>query len=198
MQQKKVPFYPNTADNTHCFQAALRMLLKYYFPDEEYSWEQLERLTHKPEGKWTWAFSGLAYMKKKGLEVIHQSTMDYILFARDGRDYLQSYFTPQNLAVQDQYTDLDAAQADAKDYIDSGVEIRNTYPTYEDLQKFYDDDYLLICYVNKKHFVVVYCVTDNDVYLHNPGLPPAESQRMLKEAFTTIWNHGQIMAFRQS
>ena len=44
---KKIPFYPNP-DNTHCFQAVIKMILKYYFPKEEYSWKELEKLT----GNW--------------------------------------------------------------------------------------------------------------------------------------------------
>jgi len=46
---KKIPFYPNP-DNTHCFQAVIKMILKYYFPKEEYSWKELEKLTGKKEG----------------------------------------------------------------------------------------------------------------------------------------------------
>ena len=44
----KVPFFGNP-DDTHCFQAVIRMLLKYQFSELEYSWSELDRLTGKKE-----------------------------------------------------------------------------------------------------------------------------------------------------
>jgi len=49
----EVPFYPNTEDNTHCLQACLKMVLKYFIQEKEYSYEDLDRVTAKVPGLWT-------------------------------------------------------------------------------------------------------------------------------------------------
>ena len=45
-----VPFYSNTKDNTHCFQAVIKMIAETYWPDKSYSWDELDVLTQKKEG----------------------------------------------------------------------------------------------------------------------------------------------------
>ena len=44
---RNVPFFPNTADNTHCLQAVLKMILKYFEPQKDYSFEELNILSDK-------------------------------------------------------------------------------------------------------------------------------------------------------
>ena len=51
---KIVPFYTNTSDDTHCYQAGLKMILKYFIPDKDFSWEELDKFTAKVEDLWTW------------------------------------------------------------------------------------------------------------------------------------------------
>jgi len=192
-----VPFFENTEDDTHCFQAALKMLLKHYFPDEDYSFNQLDLITNKPKDKWTWPMAGLAYMKQKGLEVIHISTLDYIRLANEGREYLKRYFSPQNYTIQDSNSNLDMAQMDAKKYIHSGVLIQDRKPIYNDISRLIKNGYLLICYVNYKHFIVVYDIDDKCIYFHNPGLPKnLNSQKLTRANFKMIWHNGQVMAFK--
>lgn len=195
---KNVPFYENTEDNTHCFQAAIRMVLKYFFPDEEYSFDELEVITHKPSGKWTWPMAGLTFMASHGLEVIHISDLDYVRFGKEGLSYLKSYLPPKNMTMQEDHSDLDLAQLDAAEYSGSRVVRKHRKPKYSDLVQLINDGYLLIAYVNRKHFVVVYKVADDVVELHNPGLPPAKAAIMTHDEFESIWNGGQVMAFRKT
>lgn len=195
---KNVPFYENTRDNTHCFQAAIRMVLKYYFPDEEYSFDELEVITHKPKDKWTWPMAGLTYLADHDLAVIHISDLDYERFGREGRTYLEDYLPAKNMQMQEEHSDLDLAKLDAAEYSGSNVVRHHRMPKYDDLIQLSNDGYLLIAYVKRKHFVVVYKVTDDAVELHNPGLPPAKAAIMTRNEFESIWNGGQVMAFRKN
>jgi len=86
--QKEVPFYSNTPDNTHCFQAALKMIIGYFWPDENYSWQELDKHTAKVEGLWTWQMAGLIWLKEKGLEVKNIESFDYSKFIELGGQYL--------------------------------------------------------------------------------------------------------------
>lgn len=63
-----VPFFENTPDETHRVQACYKMLLKYFVPSKEYSWEELEKLTGKDPGMYTWPMTGLIWLTKNGYE----------------------------------------------------------------------------------------------------------------------------------
>jgi hypothetical protein len=49
-----VPFFANTPDDTHCFQAVIRGILKYFLPDRKFSWEELDRMSAQKPGMATW------------------------------------------------------------------------------------------------------------------------------------------------
>lgn len=79
MVNKNIPFYSNTSDDTHCLQACLKMLLKYFYPNEEYSWEELDKLTGKKEGMWTWTMDGffVSYTGPQGMCSPDKEVIDY-------------------------------------------------------------------------------------------------------------------------
>ena len=64
-----VQFFSNTSDGTHCFQAALKMILKYFLPNEEYPFGLLDEKTAKVNGLWTWLMAGLLWLKEKGFKI---------------------------------------------------------------------------------------------------------------------------------
>lgn len=79
-----IPFFGNTSDNTHCFQAALKMVLKYFLSNEEFSWEELDRATATVKDRWTWPYAGLMWMQEKGFEVVNIDMFDNKRFAEEG------------------------------------------------------------------------------------------------------------------
>ena len=83
-----IPFCSNTEDDTHCFQAALKMVMKYFWPDKDYSWEDLEIITKKVEGLWTWPMAGLLWLAEQRVEVIDIEVFDYNRFIAKGGKYL--------------------------------------------------------------------------------------------------------------
>ena len=45
--EKEIPYFKQP-DNTHCFQACLKMILKYFFPEKEFTYEELDEISDKP------------------------------------------------------------------------------------------------------------------------------------------------------
>ena len=45
----RMPFYPNTKDNTHCYQAWMRMALKKIMPEKEFTYNRLEAFRQAEE-----------------------------------------------------------------------------------------------------------------------------------------------------
>ncbi len=79
---KKVPFFSNTDDNTHCFQAMLRMILKYFLPEKDFSFAELDKFSGKVKGKWTWSSRALINLQKMGFELVNICCFDWQKFIR--------------------------------------------------------------------------------------------------------------------
>ena len=73
MKKIPPPFYSNTKDNTHCFQAVIKMIAETYWPDESYSWDELDVLTQKKVGMWTWPMAGYVWLAGKDIRFVCSS-----------------------------------------------------------------------------------------------------------------------------
>lgn len=84
---KDIPFIANSADNMHCVNAVLRMVLKYFF-HSEMSWKEIDQLTKAIPGKATWTFIAEMELVKRGLEVKNIEPLDYQLLFQERISYL--------------------------------------------------------------------------------------------------------------
>lgn len=195
---KKVPFYSNSKDGTHCYQAALKMVLEYFTPKEKYNWKKLDEFTAKKKGKWTWPTQALLNFKKLGFDAKKQSTFDYVKFIKQSGRYLIEKSGEKIGSVQIKNSDIKQEVKRAKEYVSLfGNEMK--LPTLQDLKKRLKEGYLLIINVNyyplynKKgfsgHFVVVFKIDDRYVYLHDPGLPPKQNVRISLRNFINAWDY---------
>ena len=78
-----VPFYSNAPDDTHCFQAAMKMVYEYFKPDEKLSFAEWDKISAKVEGLYTWQMAGLLWMAKD-FYVTDIETFDYKRFIEEG------------------------------------------------------------------------------------------------------------------
>ena len=90
MHDKEVPFFANTEDGTHCVQASFRIILKYFLPERDFTWTELDELSKKEKGKGTWWFPFLAEIQKLGLDIIDVSRFDLKKFYKEGEVYLRA------------------------------------------------------------------------------------------------------------
>lgn len=207
---KQVPFYANTIDNTHCFQAALKMVMKYFWPKMEFSWKQLERISAKKRGLWTWPLAGLVWLTLNKVEVKNIERFNYHKFARDGEKYLIKLFGPEVGKAQIEHSNIKQEQRLSKIFV-KAVETEKRLPTLHDIRILLADDFLVVCNVNARvldkrsgytgHFVVVIGYTDKHLILHDPGLPPHKSRKVPYNLFAEAWAYPNkeaknIMAFR--
>ena len=191
-----VPFYANTPDATHCFQASLKMVLKCFRPAEEYSWAELDAHTAKAEGLGTFPFAGLTWLHERGLEVRNIELMDNRRFAAEGHSYLIEFFGAEIVAATKLPVSLAAEQAAAARFVDV-VRCETRIPDLDELRRLIGQGYLAICNVNSRvlndtpgysgHFVVVTACDSNDVVFHDPGLPPTPARRVPTLKFEQAW-----------
>lgn len=205
-----VPFFANTSDDLHCYEASLRMILKFFQPDREYSWEEMETITGKKEGLWTWPQQGMLWFQEHGFDVVNIETFDYPRFVETGVNYLFELYGEEGAKEQLAHCDIPAEIEICKQfYKEVKTELR--LPTWNDIKHLLEKGYLLGCLINSAalnnisgyvgHFVVIKGITDSTLILHDPGLPPQENRIVTYQTFERAWanpdeNTKNIAAFK--
>ncbi len=194
--QIDVPFYSNTPDDTHCFQASLRMVVKYFWPVEEYTWKELELITAKAAGLWTWPTAGMLWLQKKGAQVVSIESFNYETFSQDGGAYLLDFLGREVGGQQISHSNIQQEVALAKQAIQK-IHIETRVPKISDISKLISDGYLVICNVNSSalngdegyvgHFVVIVGVDESYLWLHDPGLPAQKNRKVNIRQFEKAW-----------
>ncbi len=198
MKNLEVPFYPNTPDDTHCFQAVLKMALKFFLPERDFSWEELDKITAKVDGLWTWSSAGLLWLKNNGFEVIDIEAFDYSRFVKEKGQYLISMFGREIGETQIKYSELNQEVVYAKELLEKvNPELR--IPDFQEIRNFLNKDYLVICNINAHalysengysgHFVLIKGFSEDTLILHDPGSPPNENKEVTLSVFERAWGY---------
>jgi len=189
------PFYSNTKDNTHCYQAVLKMILAAN-TGKKYTWKKLDQITGKDPDKWTWPMIGLIHMKNIGYDVISIGSFDYGRFLKEGKKYLVFRSGVYIANEQVKHSNIKKAQKEASIYLQSDINIKRNAVT-KDIKKYIDDGYYVVPNINAKtlskkegysgHFVLIYKYTEKSVIVHDPGLPGRPSRKISWETFISAW-----------
>ncbi|MBI4223397.1 MAG: hypothetical protein HY609_00550 [Deltaproteobacteria bacterium] len=209
---KNVVFFANLPDGTHCYQAALKMALAY-FEQKERSFADLDRLTDKLKDKWTWPTASLIWLMENGFEIKLVEKFSYRDFAARGKDYLIEKCGREVADAQAFHSDLFREQALAKQFIEKGGTVDYRIPGLQDIEQSLKDEYLIICNINANclyqrsgysgHFVLPVEIGDQNIVIHDPGLPPAPSLKVPKTIFEKAWGYPaeedkNLLAIRKS
>jgi hypothetical protein len=191
-----VPFIENTGDALHCQQAAYMMILKYFKPGFEVDWDEWSKITGFEEGKGTWATASLLWFHDQGFAVSHIELFDWSEFARTGNDYMIKKFGEEVGQWSIDHSNIPLEQARGKQFAALGIDEQHV-PTIDDIKQFLTDGYLVRALINSHrlngqdgyfgHAVVVTGFDDNNLILHNPGPPPAASQKVSFADFEAAW-----------
>ncbi len=198
MKGKVPPFYPNRKDNLHCSQAVTKMILKYFQPNKNYSWKEIDKLTGFKKGLWTWPMQIQTNMAKVGFEIHNKDFFDYKKLARMGGKYMIQRYGKEVGEAQIKNSDIPAETKKIKKYLEN-VDTENAIPTLSDVKKFLQKGFLVSCNINPRvlskkrgyvgHLVLVYKVDDKYVHLHDPGLPPLPRRKATKQLFNKAWGY---------
>lgn len=192
-----IPFYANQKDDRHCFQSCLKMILKYYFPQNNYSFNYLDKVTAHKKYKWTWDTAGMLFLSEMKLGVILIDIFDYNKFAKIGEKYLMAIWPKEIFIAQKQFSDFRQEQKLAKKIIkyinDKKIKYLRRYVTFNDLLVLSQKGYLIIVTINplvvlKKrgygsHSVLITNVDKKNITFHDPGLPPFKNKKVPKRLF---------------
>ena len=185
------------------------MVLEFFQPEEQMSWEQWAKITGKKEGLWSWTLKGILEMEERGFDVLLIEDFDYTRFAELGTGYLKERFGDEIAKEQDKNSDIPFEMQTAKQLLH--IVPPPQIPSLKDLKRLLNEGYLVICNVNSKslneeegyegHFVTIYDLTPSHVILHDPGPPAYESREVSVPVFMKAWEISSerdrnIMAFK--
>lgn len=198
-----IPFYKNSSEGMHCFQACLKMVIKYFWSEEEYSLEELAEITKKKPGGYTWYYAGLIWLTNRGVGVEQIEPFDNQAFAEKGLTYLTEIFGEEVAKVQDENSNIPAEQERAKKFLKS-AKLTKRIPTRDELIKLLENGYVAICVVNSRalnkqkgyagHFVLVKGFDEKGFIVHDPGLPGQPNRKVLYDLFEKSWAYPNDMA----
>lgn len=184
-----VPYFKQP-DNSHCFQACLKMTLKYFFPEKDFTWEELDKMSNKPKDKWTWICAAFVKLKKMGLKVKVCGNLDYYEFSKRGADYIREFFSKEVAERNIEMSDIGAAAEDAKKMVKEGI-YEKADIKFEDIENWFKDGYFIITSINSMvlnnkegysgHAVVLTGLDDDYVFIHDPGMIYGSANRKVKK-----------------
>lgn len=207
---KNLPFYPNTSDDTHCFQAGLKMILKHFIPEKDFTFEELDKISMKRDRLWTWPMAALIWIQENGFEIINIENFDYGSFIQNGGQYLIEEFGEEMGNAQIKNSDIEQERKLSKLFLDK-IKTQKAVPQKEDIIKLTDKGYVVAVNVNSRvlngkdgysgHFVVIKGYDDKNFILNDPGLPGKENRLVSFDIFEKAWAYPSekvknIMAFK--
>lgn len=185
--QTSIPFYSNTKDNTHCFQAVYRMILKHFFPKKNFTWKELDTLSGKKKGKWTWQTTMLINMKKMGFDIVSFDTFDFHSFIKKGAPFLIEVFGEEIGNQQIINSDVEYERSQFKK-VKGRITVKKKPATLQDIRTYLSKGHLIECQVNacalnkevgySGHSVMIYDFDKKYFYLHDPGLRPMPARKV--------------------
>jgi hypothetical protein len=197
-QNDDIPFYSNTPDDTHCFQATLRMVLKYFMPEQDFSWKQLDKITAKQPGMWTWPMAGLCWLTENGFDIVNIESFDYQRFCIEKEDYLIEKFGADIASIQAKNSVLPEEVEWARKFL-SLVPSENRLPAFEEVISLASEGYLVIVNLNARalnqkkgyvgHFVIVVSASNDSLAIHDPGLPAYKNRIIARKLFMEAWDY---------
>lgn len=199
----QVPFFPNTPDDTHCYQAVLQMIIGYFLPLETHTLQDLDSITGKMDEKWTWPTAGLLWLRSKGLRVRTIELFSNKSFVDFGEQYLREYYGEAVAREQIAHSAISIERERlrlAGDELDQEVRI----PELRDIYAALDTNSLVMCTINAcvlagtegyvGHFVLVVGYENESIIVHDPGLPGMAYREVSTDLFERAWGYPDTKA----
>ena len=195
---KDVAFFANTADDTHCLQAAFRMMLKYFLPEQDFSWKELDKMSHKEPGKGTWWFPMLLEIEKIGLRTKYIEKFDYKCFLEEGNSYVIEFYGSEAGSWYLQKSNLLDVKPLIGDFL-ANSQGQQRVAGLKDLDELLATGWLVGIDLNAKvlngqpgfssHMVLVFGKKSQNYVLHDPGLPPRPSRIVTADLLRQAWSY---------
>ncbi|MCD6476997.1 MAG: hypothetical protein J7K26_02425 [Candidatus Aenigmarchaeota archaeon] len=190
-----IPIFPNSSDDIHCLQACMKMVLKYYFPEKDFSFEQINELMGLGKRKlWSTPVQAVVVLDDLGLNVKCYASFNFEEYVENPMQYIKNNYNDWKTILN--YLDVDLDVRFLKEAINRNL-VENKLLMFDDIIKFFKENAIIIVILNINkfenkegylgHAVVITDIGEDYVEFHDPGLPPIPNRRIDKEKFIKAW-----------
>ncbi|MBW2995235.1 hypothetical protein KY312_02695 [Candidatus Woesearchaeota archaeon] len=106
-EELEIPFYMQS-DLGNCMQTQVKMALKYYYPEKDFSFEELDKLSGRTPGKWTWTSQLMPILIDNNLDAYYYSTTPYNEIKQGGEEFILDYYGEEDGKVIVEQTNFEA------------------------------------------------------------------------------------------
>lgn len=177
-----------------CGQTCMVTALKYYFPDKDFSIDQMNKLMRRKNGKWTFPYQNAAVLDELGLKVKSFSSINVPTDREEMITSFKEAFGKDYDEIMESI-DLDNCEYFIKIAKEKGIfEVRKH--SIDDIQKYVDQNFVVIICVDSNilyrrkgafigHFVIIVGIDGQNVWINDPnqGLV-CYSRELFEKAYT--------------
>ncbi|UCG95462.1 MAG: hypothetical protein JSV92_00195 [archaeon] len=189
-----VPFFPNS-DKNHCLQACVKMILKHYYPEKDFSFEQIDKLFgYRGKVFWSSPIQAAVVLDGLGLEAKSFAREDFETYLKDGSEYIKKKYSDWENILKNM--DMELELSFIKKALNKGL-VENMELKFEGMESFFRKGAIVSPAINVNvlknkegyagHAVLITDIGDDFVELHDPGLPPIPNRKVDKEKFIRAW-----------
>jgi len=174
-----IPYFQQS-ESGNCVQTNMKMVLKYFHQDKDFSFEYLDNITGRTEGKWTWPAQALKPLVDNCLDTYFCSITPYENITPD---FLTIHYGEADGNKMIQQTNWDVLP-DAIDYLLASGRYEHKNTTFEELENEFMKGSVIIVTL-RFHQVTITGINETHVLVHDPASRPFRVY--LKESFKDIW-----------
>jgi len=191
-----IPFY-RQSDSGNCMQTQIKMALKYYFPEKDFSFEELDRLTGRTPGKWTWTSQLLPVLLDNGLDAYYYSSSSYDGIKEGGKEYILEYYGKEDGQIMIDHTNFDSLYASIEK-LEENEKFVNEKLDFSYIEKEFKKGHVIILVIDKNvllgnnrpysgHGITLTKINETHVSLHDSAGTP--NLTVKKEQLIKAWDN---------
>lgn len=174
------------------------MALAVVMPAREFTYAELDEISRKEPGKWTWPTAAMLWMIGQGLEIKLIEEFDYKALVERGGDYIIERFGEEVGRSQIANSDIDREIDIARKFV-KVAPLEYRIPEAGDIKRLIKKGFVVVLNVNAAalhgiqgysgHFVVVCDVGKKGITIHDPGVPPYPNFEVPSDIFERAWGY---------
>lgn len=190
---KKIKFYKNSRDGSHCMQACIKMVLNKFLK-EKISFKEIDTFTGFRKGGYSFFPSTINFLLSKNLGCLYIDSFDYAKFAEKGKSYMGENIDDDTFVDFDKNVDLDFEQKMmALNLKDKNFSFEKRIPSLDEMRNAIAQEKIIIVSINPNqlnlkdqygsHSVIILSINEREVIFHDPGNPPIPNFKVERSLF---------------
>jgi hypothetical protein len=191
-----LPFYKNDGDGNQCLQVTLKTAIKHFL-NIDFSLEEMDELTGRKPGFWSFPSQGVMVLHRLGLDVDYYSREPLEPYLEGESHFRKLYGKDADKILK--FTDMPVVLNSFREVLDKDM-FQVKILLFEKIEEFIRQGYLVIMNIDwniiegivddiEGHSVILTGYDLENVYYHDSGPSTAEANRKVnKEIFIKAWN----------